>query len=354
MNRGMKAPKKRNRPFRNRFANTLQFISRRRLKEYTPDKAPKSIIILAKERYGDCIMLTPLIGQLRKKYPELSIYVVTFTRMIFDFFNGDPNITAVYHTKKNPGRYVKNVLLKKFDLLFNPKDHPSSNFLVQTILIRARYKVSHFNIFHEGLYDHLIRLTPDTHEAKRNLALLSVLDPSAQPEECRPYLPPMPVSRDIATFLKTVEPGTYIGINISAGHSGGHRTLLQWSELIENFRNNSFLIFSSPDDLEEKRELEKLHPGVIQSPSTRNLYEVGEIVKKLKILITPDTSLVHIASCFNTPLIGLYRKTLVDHTQFAPLSTLQESIISPTPNVVDIDTGIIATALRRMLKTLNT
>ncbi len=350
----MNAQKKRKRPFRHRFANMLQFISRRPIKEYTPVKAPESIIILAKERYGDCIMLTPLIEGLRKKYPELSIYVLTFTRMIFDFFSGDPNVTAVYHTKKNPGRYIKNVLLKKFDLLFNPKDHPSANFLVQTLLIRARYKVSHFNIFHEGLYDHLIRLTPDTHEAKRNLALLSVLDPTAQPEMCKPYLPPMSVSTDTAAFLKTVDPGKYIGINISAGHSGGHRTLLQWSELIDNFRNNSFLIFSSPDDLEEKRELEKLHPAIRQSPSTQNLYEVGEIVKKLKLLITPDTSLVHIASCFNTPLIGLYRKSLIDHSQFAPLSTLQEAIISPTPNVIDIDTETISTALRRMLKTLNT
>lgn len=350
----MNAPKKRKRPFRHRFANMLQFISRRQLKKYTLGKAPKSIIILAKERYGDCIMLTPLIGCLRKKYPDLSIYVLTFTRMIFDFFSGDPNVTAVYHTKKNPGRYIKNVLLKKFDLLFNPKDHPSANFLVQTLLIRARYKVSHFNIFHEGLYDHLIRLTPNTHESERNLALLSVLDPSSQPEQCKPYLPPMPVSTDVAAFLKTIEPGNYIGINISAGHSGGHRTVMQWSELIENFRNNTFIIFSSPDDMEEKRELETLHPGIRQSPSTQNLYEVGEIVKKLKILITPDTSLVHIASCFNTPLIGLYRKTLVDHTQFGPLSTLQEAIISPTPNVIDIDTESIAIALRRMLKTLNT
>ena len=349
----MTPQKKPKRPLRQRFALTLQFVSKRRHMRSLPGNPPESIAILAKERYGDCIMLTPLIAELRRAYPDLSIYIIAFNRMIFEFFTTDPNVTAVYHTKKSYGRYIKNVLLKKFDLLFNPKDHPSSSFLLQTLLIRARYKVSHFNSYHEGLYDHLIKLAPDTHESLRNLALLTVLNPSAHPQ-CMPYLPPMPVSTETAAFLKTVEADKYIGINISAGHSGGHRTVRQWSELIEMFRDKTFVIFSSPDDLEEKRALEQLHTNICHSPATRNLYEVGEIVKKLKILITPDTSLVHIASCFNTPLIGLYRKSLVDHSQFGPLSALQESILSPTPNVVDIDTQSIATALSRVLKTLNT
>jgi ADP-heptose:LPS heptosyltransferase len=104
--------------------------------------------------------------------------------------------------------------------------------------------------------------------------------------------------------------------------------------------------------LEEKRELEQQHANVKPSPSTGNLNEVGEIVKNLKILISPDTALIHVASCFGTPLIGLYRKSLVDHNQFGPLSQLQEVIVSPTPDVIDIASDRIATSLRKMMQKL--
>ena len=344
--------KKKKRPFRHRIANALQFMAKRRQKQPFLDKPLESVVILAKERYGDCIMLTPLIGSLRRAFPELSIFIVAFNQIIFDFFSTDPNITAVYHSKKNPARYLKAILLQKFDLLFNPKDHPSTSFLLHSALIRARYKTAHLNTFHEGLYDHLISLDATAHESAKNLALLNVIDSTAQQKQCKPYLPPMPVSPGITTFLESLPHGQCIGINISAGHSGGHRSVEQWSELISTFPDETFVVFSAPHDLQEKRKLEGQHSNILPSPSTTNLYEVGEMVKKLKLLITPDTALVHVASCSDTPVIGLYRHTRVDHDQFGPMSTLQEVIISPTPDVIDIESERIAASFRTMLKKL--
>jgi heptosyltransferase III len=344
--------KKKKRPFRHRVANVLQFMAKRRHKQPFLDKPLESVVILAKECYGDCIMLTPLIGSLRRAFPELSIFIVAFNQIIFDFFSTDPNITAVYHTKKNLTRYLKGILSKKFDLLFNPKDHPSTNFLIHSRLIRARYKTGHFNKFHEGLYDHLISLDPNVHESAKNLALLNVINSTSKLKYSKPYLPRMPVSANITAFLQALKPGQCIGINISAGHSGGHRSCAQWTELISSFQDETFVIFSAPHDLQEKKELEEQHLNILHSPSTANLYEVGEIVKRLKLLITPDTALVHVASCFDTPVIGLYRHTNVDHHQFGPMSTLQEVIISPTPDVTDIESDRILDSLRRVLKKL--
>ncbi len=341
--------RKKKKPFRHRFAQTLQFMAKGRQKQPRLDKPLESIVILAKERYGDSIMLTPLIGALRREYPELSITIITFSQLIFNFFSADPNITAVYHTKRNLARYFKGVLFKKFDLLFNPKDHPSTNFLIHSTLIRARYKTGHLNPFHEGLYDHLIDLPKKTHESEKNLSLLNIINTKREVQSYRPYLPPLPVSENITLFLKTLQPGHCIGINISAGHSGGHRTVKQWSDLIRNCPKESFVLFSAPDDAEEKKELEQQHANIQQSPSTRNLNEVGEIVRNLKLLISPDTALIHVASCSNTPIIGLYRNTMIDHHQFGPMSTLQEVIISPTLDVVDIETETILASLNNMM-----
>ncbi|NTW51420.1 MAG: glycosyltransferase family 9 protein, partial [Chlorobiaceae bacterium] len=121
----MKPRKKKIRQFRQAFARTLQYIGKHR-KQLPEFQGPlREVVILARERYGDAIMLTPLVGGLRKRYPEVSITVIAFSKIIYDFFSADPNVTAVYNAKKYEFRYFREVLLKRFDILFNTKDHPS-------------------------------------------------------------------------------------------------------------------------------------------------------------------------------------------------------------------------------------
>lgn len=310
---------------------------------------PESIVLLARERYGDAILMTPLIKNLRMAYPGVSIYIVAFTRIIFDFFSRDANVTAVYHAKRNLTKYFSEVLTKKFDLLFNPKNHPSTNFYLQSRFIRARYKVGHRNTNHDELYDFLIDLAPGTHESSRSLSLLDVLGktPAAV---CRPYIPEMPVSDDTRLFLDTLRSGIYTGINISAGKPGGHRTIEQWSDLVGNYPAERFIIFSSPADTGEKKTIEKLHENVLSSPVTKNLYEVWKIVDRLKLLVTPDTSLVHVASCSDTPVLALYRQNPADSIEFSPLSSLHEIIVSSTPDVADIENRMVTEAAARILE----
>ncbi len=314
---------------------------------------PESIAILARERYGDVILMTPLIKTLRQEYPQLSIYIIAFNQIIFDFFSTDVNIKAVFHVKRNIAKYLAGILPKKFDILFNPKNHHSTSFYLQSRFIRAKYKVGHRNTNHDEIYDYLIDLAPGTHESSRNLSLLEALG-KTKIQPCRPYIPEMPVSDDMSSFLDTVLSGRFTGINISAGAAGGHRSIEQWSEFVRNFPEERFIIFSSKADTGEKRTLEKLHENILPSPATNNLHEVWKVVEKLKLLVTPDTSLVHVASCSDTPVIALYRHNPADSIEFSPLSSLQEVIVSSTQDVADIENGKVAAAAARMLERLRT
>jgi ADP-heptose:LPS heptosyltransferase len=309
------------------------------------------VVILARECFGDAIMLTPLIAALKQRHPEVSIHVIAFRQIIFDFFSHDANVTAVYHAKRDLKRYYLEFWPVKYDVLFNSKDHRSTSFLLQSRLIRARFKVGYRNNGNEKLFDYLLDLPAGTHESQRNLALVKSID-GDMPEPVRPYIPEMPVSKEVAELLGSMPQDACVGINISAGTPGGHRTFEQWSDLIRNFPDERFVIFSSPGDLEAKRRLEAPHPNVIPTPSTRNLYEVWKIVDRLRLLITPDTSLVHVAACSDRPLVALYRFNPADSRLFAPLSTRQEVIVSPTPDVVDIENSIVNDALSRMLATV--
>jgi ADP-heptose:LPS heptosyltransferase len=308
----------------------------------------KSVVILARERYGDVIMLTPLIAALKQQHPSASIYIVAFTKMVFDFFIHDTNISGVFHAKRDLGRYLLRFLPKKYDLLFNSKDHKSTHFLLQSRLVRARFKVGYRGNGNEALFDRLLEVPRGTHESQRNLELLKAIG-GATPQAAKPYIPEMPVSAGIDAFIGMMPRNRFIGINISAGTPGGNRTFEQWSDLIRSFPDERFVIISSPGDLKAKQELEAPHPNVFASPSTKNLYEVWKLLDRLKLLVTPDTSLVHVAACSDKPVVALYRHNPDDSRLFAPLSTLQEVLTSPTQEVMDIDNASVITAVSRMV-----
>jgi ADP-heptose:LPS heptosyltransferase len=334
--------------FRKFLARSLQVLSHRGDSDQQFTGKLGSLAILATEKLGDSVLLTPLLRNLRHHFPELEIHVICVKRASADFFRNDPHVTAVHFIKEFVD-YTRNVLSRNFDLLFNVKDGPSTTFLLQTFLIHARFKVGHQNPYHDGLFNHLLQVDFDTNMALKNCSLLPVLAVSVSKEECRPYLPPAAVSSAVTECISKIEKGLVIGLNISAGGVNRYWIEEKWSALIARFPAQQFMIFSAPDDREMKLRLEKAHENVTFTPPTGNIYEAGLLVKVLRLLVTPDTSLVHIASCYNTPVIGLYTNAPAEQSRFGPFLIEYELIVSATPQVSDIDTDAVASALQRHL-----
>jgi len=343
----MKPKKKKKRQFRQAFARTLQHLAPKRNGKTAFSGRLDSIAILAQEKLGDCVLLTPLIRILRKTRPDLNIYIIAFSRISASFFETDPDVTAVHYAKKRLGTYRKNVLSITFDVLFNTKDHPSAHFLLQSVLIRARYKVGHANKFHEGLFDHLLTIDYSAHMALKNCALLDLLEIAYNADECRPSLAPQPLSADMHNFLGQLDEKLLTGINISAGEPNRTWPETKWNALLKRFPDRHFIVLAGQNELEVKKNIECSSPNVITSPATRNLYEVLRIVEKLDLLVTPDTSLVHIASATKTPVIGLYREAPQDISRFGPFRIKSELAISSTGEVAGIDVNTVVSAIEK-------
>lgn len=340
--------KKKKRQFRQLFARSLQRFARHRSGSSNFSGLLRSVAILAQEKLGDCVLLTPLVRNLRQSFPDLEIHIIAFSRATANFFMNDPAVTAVHLAKKQPWRYFREVLSRKFDLLFNTKDHPSIYFLLQSTLIRARFKVGHKNPFHEGLYDRLIDMEFHSHMAIKNCALLPLLGVVADTETCRPSLPAMPVSNEIRQRLSRLADIRPIGINISAGQPNRYWTEEKWKTLLGSFPDERFVVLSAPDDVDEKQRLEKSCPNVITTPPTRNLYEASLIVSKLRLLVTPDTSMVHVASGAGIPVVGLYREAPQDISRFGPYAIPYEIVISSTGEVNGIKPENVADAVQQL------
>ena len=342
----MKKDWKKKRRFRQSFACLLQKVLRKPYRKGSYNGPRNSLVILAQEKFGDAILLTPLLKNLKTLFPGNSVTVITFSKAVFGFFQSDPHVDAIYYTKGNPVRYISSVLFQKFDILFNTKDHPSTNFLLQSLLVPARCKIGIQNKYHTGIYDYLVKADFHAPIALKNCGLLELLGADIRTEQCRPYIPPMTVSESVSSFVASMKKHTFTGINISAGLPTRQWTEKNWRQLVGAFPGEMFIVLSAPGDIEQKKSIEKQCGNVFPSPETKNLHEANLILEKLKLLVTPDTAMVHVASCANTPVIGLYGQAPQDQSRFAPFLIDYRMVISATSLVRDIEPEKVIDALR--------
>ena len=307
----------------------------------------RSIVILAQEKLGDAILLTPLLRILRRAVPNLSIHVVTYSS-VHTFFERDPNVDVVHRGKNHYWSLYKAMRHGKFDLLYNTKDHPSFTFLYQSRIIPARHRVGIDHPGHDGFYNYSIEVNFHQHIIEKNCSVLDYIGIPYTKEDCRPYLPEGNVPESVDAFINQISDRKVIGINLSAGEKTREWPEEKWLRLVESI-GRSVIILSMPDRHSEKQRLENTLKEVIPSPQTQSIYEAGRIIEHLDLLVTPDTSLVHVASCYETKVVGLYRADEVHYKRFYPYLTPNSIVISPTNRIEDIPVDEVIKATKEML-----
>jgi len=306
-----------------------------------------SIIILGQERFGDLIVLTPLIKKLRQIYPDSSITLLGVTEMI-SFLYDDPNLNRVVNIKRTKSLIRREILRDHYDIFFNTKDHPSFTFLFLTARIRARYKIGIYHQAHIGYFNYMHYFEDAIPTAEKNMAPLYFMNIPFKKDDLRPYLPDKAPSDEIRKFAAVLKGINPLGINLSASNPGKEWPLAYWEKLLAEI-NLPFVILAMPDDAEKKERLERTHKNVHPSPPTRTLLDAGYLISHLRLLITTDTALVHVASCSNTPAIVLYRLER-DMKKFPPFSDHSRIHISPTTNLADILPNEVIESTREFLK----
>jgi ADP-heptose:LPS heptosyltransferase len=179
--------------------------------------------------------------------------------------------------------------------------------------------------------------------------LLGFLDIPFSRQECRPYLPDVPPSTALTGWLKEKRGSNIIGVNLSAGEKVREWSLEKWRMLLGKL-DQPVILFAMPGRFGDKQKLEAEFPDIIPTPVTESLYDAGHLIGRCRTLVSPDTSLIHVASCYNTPVVGLYRADENHLRRFAPYLVPNRTVVSPSYRIEDISVEHVLGALRELLE----
>ncbi|MBT3298961.1 lipopolysaccharide heptosyltransferase family protein, partial [archaeon] len=125
-----------------------------------------------------------------------------------------------------------------------------------------------------------------------------------------------------------------IGINLEGAVKGKK---IKFSELwkicqgLHKANNNvQIIILTTPSNLQrvDEKVTEKLLDYVVTSYKTSTILDVAALISQLDLIITPDTSIVHIASAFNIPMVTIHENNQDSYQLFSPVSTISKTVFS--------------------------
>jgi len=326
------------------------------------------ILIIKSGGIGDAICIYPLLREIKKNYPNMEI----------DIYAGLSN-----HFMYSPVPYVNNIYIKykkrqwfktcfeiikmkknKYDLVIDLTVIDFKRTL-STIFINPKFAIATegqnkkygFTRANLSFYNYTYLPLLNKHMIDNYLQMLHYININNINNKLNFYLPNKE-HPSLNSFIQQFKNNILLGINTDGSSSSRTLKTEQIISLLNGLNNNNnikIILFSMPNrrGYFEKIIKENNFLNVTLTYKTKNIFEAAEIISKLDLLISPDTSFIHIASGLNIPTIGLYWNTPSKKIMWGPRSEKSKIIVPKSVYDTNLDNISITKILENTFKLLS-
>lgn len=335
---------------------------------FLKDNSIKSILFLRYDgKIGDMIVNSLMFREIKKVYPDIRIGVIARGAAI-DIIKDNPNVDKIYKYYKDRKK-IKDLALKikeeKYDLLIDFSEMLRVNQMMLINLCRARINTGLDRKDWE-LFDLSIESGKDfkwtEHITKRYLAYLIKLGLKKENIDIS-YDIYLKDEKKYEVFFNEIKESKKLILNPYGASKHKSFSIETLENIITYLKDKDIAIILTyfGDKYKELEFLEKKYKYVYIPKKIESILDTAILIKKSDYVISPDTSIVHIASAFNKKMITVYPpkggKYGVDHLVWAPKSEYSRVIFCKdkigTYDEIDINTFNFDEMKEEILKLIN-
>lgn len=335
---------------------------------FLKDNSIKSILFLRYDgKIGDMIVNSLMFREIKKVYPDIRIGVIARGAAI-DIIKDNPNVDKIYEYYKDRKK-IKDLALKikeeKYDLLIDFSEMLRVNQMMLINLCRARINIGLDRKDWE-LFDLSIESDKDfkwtEHITKRYLAYLIKLGLKKENINIS-YDIYLKDEKKYEVFFNEIKESKKLILNPYGASKHKSFSIETLENIITYLKDKDIAIILTyfGDKYKELEFLEKKYKYVYIPKKIESILDTAILIKKSDYVISPDTSIVHIASAFNKKMITVYPpkggKYGVDHLVWAPKSEYSRVIFCKDKignyDEIDINTFNMEEMKEEILKLIN-
>ena len=306
----------------------------------------KSILIMRDDgKIGDMVVNTFVFREIKKKYPDIKIGVVT-RKVAKEIIRYNSNIDNIYEYKKNFNylkKLGKKIEIEKYDLLvdFSLELREHQIMFINKCKCRINMGIDKKNW---NLFDISINDIKNEHITKRFCSVLEFLGVNNIDTSYEITIPNH-IKNKIEYEIRNDYPIAILNPFAASKHrSFNMETIKNILDLMLTYTKcNIYIIGESKYSCYIEEIVKKYGKKRVIYLRLNNILEVAFLIKKSQLVITPDTSIVHIASAFKVRQIDIYRQDKNDNNSvlWGPNSIFATQIftngIEVTENEEDIN-----------------
>lgn len=299
------------------------FATEKRNSKLKPN-AIKRVLLMGNDKLGDTIVLTPVFNALKAINADIEIDCFGYEAS-YDALVGERRLSRLYRYKQDFSliKLCRALRQREYDVILSLTWRKGlREGLVatwgsadDTLRVTIYRKPKYAPFWHK-----MVRVPNWVHHtADKYLYVLAQLLDIDQ-------LPKAPMSIDlrpdslrrVERWLSEQKIDDFILVNLSAGAFEMTKDELrswsreQYAQLISALLTSEprlrVVLVCIPKDVEHARWIQArcAKSGITRFPPTTNIHDVIALVSKANMLVSPDTSLIHVASAVGTPTVGLF------------------------------------------------
>ncbi|WP_047394960.1 glycosyltransferase family 9 protein [Cetobacterium sp. ZOR0034] len=295
-------------------------------------KKIKSILFLRYDgKIGDMVINTLLFREVKKVYPDIKIGVVG-RGAAKDIIKFNPYVDEIYEYEKGKESSLgKRVRAEGYDVVIDFSEMLRVNQMKLINLCGGKINIG-LDKVNWKLFDLSYKKSYDKHITdmyKNILRLLEIENPDLTYDIYSDEV----VKNRIDGIVKNID-GDIVILNpyaASKHRSFNREKILEISKRVLKDEKNVLLFIGEPSKkVEIDGIIEKLNSNRVFYPELKGILDVAELISHAKYIVTPDTSIVHIAVAKGIPMTAVYRLDTEDNNSkvWGPNSKIAKQIFS--------------------------
>ncbi len=335
----------------------------------------RRILVIRYDRLGDMVVTTPVLSFLQRICPNADIDVVTSHRndalLAADTrvhqrwqLDGTQPPLAILRSARRLARTMRQEKVTEYDLVVCLVFHKTTLAGVVARMLGGRSAIT-LTLGHSVRQEQYAALfsvlAPFESDGSCSMAELQLkifsyaFGVAYMPEDMQYHISVGQQHQNYAeSIVKQLPDAPLILLNLSAGKTECRWTLEDNQRLVamimDEYPDVHILIASMTSEASWADTLHRAHPQrTTLLATTQDVLDFCAVVARVSAVITPDTSVVHIAQAYGKPMVALY-SGIYYCTEWAPIHSKAIAVVSPldTPTSA-IDAGSVHKAVRSML-----
>ena len=290
------------------------------------------LVVRQDDRIGNLLFITPLFAGLKQTFPQATLDVVISSRFR-EVLAHNPVVNRIITMDRRRFRTdpfylmsgIRELRGSRYDLVIDCKRGASLSNTIGVLLARGTHRIGFEHEYSNAMYHHTIPIPPveARHESERLYSLLAEIWEA-------PPCPPMQFH-----FPKDRGPGPPADIiRIHIGGRGKKR--IPFNTLVSligeiRIRDYNLELLAGPEERDLAQGLTSRIPK-LQVTYPSDIVDLARKIAESRVLITPDTGALHIASALNVPTANLFPDSI--SPVFGPRSQTQAVIDFNQPDAV--------------------